>query len=156
MINILFVCLGNICRSPLAEAIFKHKVMERGLSGKIHTDSAGTASYHIGEDPDERSIRIAVQYSIPISHKGRQFHYTDGKNFNYIMAMDASNHRDILHEIAERHEGLYLMRDFDPEGKGEDVPDPYYGGDEGFENIYRILDRSLEAFLDFIVEKHQL
>lgn len=155
MINVLFVCLGNICRSPLAEAIFVHKVKSAGLDGHIKSDSAGTGAYHIGCDPDARSIAVARKHNIPISHKGRQFHYLDGENFDYIIAMDASNHRNIIHELGDKHSGLYRMRDFDPEGQG-DVPDPYYGGDDGFEQVYHMLDRCLEEFLDHVKKEHNL
>lgn len=156
MIKILFVCLGNICRSPLAEAIFKQKVKERGLSEKIDAESAGTSNYHIGEDPDHRTIEVCVRNGIPIIHKGRQFRHPDGKVFDYIMAMDTSNQRNIIHELADKHQGLFLMRDFDEEGKGLDVPDPYYGGTDGFDEVYSILNRSLDAFLDYLIEKHSL
>lgn len=156
MIKIIFVCLGNICRSPLAEAIFNHKVKEKGLQSSIEADSAGTASYHVGEDPDERSIRVSIKHGIPISHKGRQLHHRDGENFDYILAMDASNYRNIIHALSEKPDGLFLMRDFDPSGKGEDVPDPYYGGVDGFEEVFQILDRSLDQFLNFVIQKHEL
>lgn len=155
MLNVLFVCLGNICRSPLAEAVFNHKVKQADLDGKITADSAGTGDYHIGCDPDERSINVALKYEIPISHKGRQFHYMDGKNFDYILAMDEANYRNIIHELGDKHQGLYLMRDFDPEGKG-DVPDPYWSDGDGFEQVYRILDRSIDNFLKFIKKEHNL
>ena len=156
MIKVLFVCLGNICRSPLAEAIFNQKTKENNLSEQIEADSAGTANYHIGDDPDPRSIEVAVRHDVPISHKGRQFHHSDGKKFDYILAMDNANHRDIIHELADRHSGLYLMRDFDPEGKGKDVPDPYYGGKDGFEDVYQMLDRSCDELIQFIKKEHSL
>lgn len=156
MIKIIFVCLGNICRSPLAEAIFQDKVNKKGLQDKISCDSAGTASYHIGEDPDSRSIEVSVKHGVPIQHKGKQFHHSDGNSFDYIMAMDQSNHRNIIHELGYKHDGLFLMRDFDPQGEGEEVPDPYYGGKDGFEHVFQILDRSTEKFLNFIIDKHNL
>lgn len=156
MLNILFVCLGNICRSPLAEAIFNHQVKARGLKDALCADSAGTASYHIGENPDHRSIKVAVDHDVQISHKGRQFTYHDVEQFDYILAMDAANYQDIIHEAGDRPEGLYLMRHFDPADKDGDVPDPYYGGEDGFENVFQILNRSIAHFLDFLVEKHSL
>jgi len=156
MIKVLFVCLGNICRSPLAEAIFNQKVLERDLKGQIQSDSAGTANYHIGQDPDHRSIEAATNHGVPISHKGRQYHFNDAKEFDYILAMDKHNYRDIIHASASKPEGLYMMRDFDPNAKGDDVPDPYYGGKDGFENVYQILDRSIEHFLDFLIKEKGL
>lgn len=155
MIKILFVCLGNICRSPLAEAVFNQKLKERGLENQIKADSAGTGDYHIGEDPDPRSIEVAKRHHVPISHKGRQYAMEDARQFDYILAMDASNHRNIIHTSAAKPEGLYLMRDFEPEDKGADVPDPYWSSEDGFEEVYQILDRSLDAFLEFLMEKHR-
>lgn len=156
MIKVLFVCLGNICRSPLAEAIFNEKIKKLALEDKILSDSVGTANYHVGKDPDPRSIEVAVNHNIPISHKGRQLNLPDGKTFDYILAMDASNYRNIIHSLGYRHEGLFLMRDYDSLGVGEDVPDPYYGGKEGFENMYQMLDRSINHFIEFVKENHAL
>ncbi len=156
MNKIIFVCLGNICRSPLAEAIFQHKINEKGFQSKLSCDSAGTAGYHIGEDPDSRSIEVALKHNIPIQHKGQQFHHSQGEAFDYILAMDQSNYRNIIHELGYKHEGLYLMRDFDPEGKGEEVPDPYYGGKDGFEQVYQMLDRSANELMDFLIAKYHL
>ncbi|MFY0605170.1 MAG: low molecular weight phosphotyrosine protein phosphatase [Cyclobacteriaceae bacterium] len=153
-LKVLFVCLGNICRSPLAEAVFAHKVNNLGLSNKIETDSCGTAAYHIGASPDHRSIAVANQHGIPITHAGRQFETSDAEEFQYILAMDQSNHRNIIHALSYKPEGLYLMRDFDPEGKGLDVPDPYYGENDGFEKVYEMLDRSIDELINHI-RKHQ-
>lgn len=156
MIKILFVCLGNICRSPLAEAVFAKKVKESKLEAQLHGDSAGTAGYHIGDNPDHRTISVAHRHQVPISHKGRKFSHEDGRRFDYLLAMDASNLRDMVHELGYKHEGLYLMRDFDPLQKGANVPDPYYGDDRDFEEVYEILDRSMDRFLKFLIEKHAL
>ncbi|WP_258103704.1 low molecular weight protein-tyrosine-phosphatase [Marinoscillum sp. MHG1-6] len=156
MIKILFVCLGNICRSPLAEAICNAKIKEYGLESSLLTDSAGTSTYHIGEDPDPRSIEVARAHHTPISHKGRQVSSSDKHEFQYIMAMDRSNFQNIVSMLGEQPEGLYLMRDFDPESRGAEVPDPYYGGQQGFEDVYQMLDRSCEELIDFIREKHNI
>ena len=156
MIKVLFVCLGNICRSPLAEAIFSQKIENQSLKGKISTDSAGTAGYHIGENPDPRTVQIAEKYGIPVNHRGQQFTKNHAETFDYLIAMDHSNFKNMAIEIGGEPEKLLLMRDFDPKGKGEGVPDPYYGGIDGFENMYQILDRSLDEFLKFLKEKHDL
>lgn len=156
MKKILFVCLGNICRSPLAEAIFNRKLENEGLSTKLMADSAGTSDYHIGENPDPRTIEIAQKHQTPISHKGQQFKKHHKEEFDYLIAMDHSNLQNMIREMGENPFKLMLMRDFDPKGKGEDVPDPYFGGANGFENVYQILDRSIDEFLDFLRKEHDL
>lgn len=156
MIRILFVCLGNICRSPLAEAIFRQKVVKAGLSDKIQIDSAGTGDYHIGEDPDERTIEVARKNAIPIDHKARQFEKADLQTFEYIVAMDTDNLRNIQdmasQEITSR---IILMLDYHDSGE-VNVPDPYFGGQDGFDNVFSLLDSSLENFLEFLKKEHQL
>jgi protein-tyrosine phosphatase len=159
MIKVLFVCLGNICRSPLAEAIFNHKIKALGLAQKFKSDSAGTSDYHIGELPDERTIKCAVKNGLPINHRGRQVNRTDFRDFDYIIAMDDNNLRNlnnlkVRYNFAEKE--IYLMRNFVPEWQGMPVPDPYYGGEEGFDEIYSILDEAIEGFLEQIKVSHQL
>ncbi|MEQ9467541.1 MAG: low molecular weight protein-tyrosine-phosphatase [Ekhidna sp.] len=156
MIKVLFVCLGNICRSPLAEAILIEKVKKMGLAHKIAVDSVGTANYHVGENPDPRTIEIAEKYGIPVNHRGQQFKKYHQNEFDYLLAMDASNYQNMVKEMGEDPEKLMMMRDFDPDGKGKDVPDPWYGGMNGFEEVYQILDRSADELLNFLKEKHNL
>lgn len=148
-IKVLFVCLGNICRSPLAEAIFKHKLNDRGLTNQIEADSCGTSNYHIGGSPDPRTIANAKKNGVSIDHCGRQLSVDDLAGFDYILAMDSSNFRNIHLVLKdEKHNPkIQMMRDYDPQGKG-DVPDPYYGGEKGFQEVFDILDRSMDGFLD--------
>jgi protein-tyrosine phosphatase len=156
-IKVLFVCLGNICRSPLAEAIFKYKIKERQLERWIEADSCGTSNYHIGGSPDPRTIANATRNKITIDHCGRQLTIEDLKDFDFILAMDASNHKNILSlpgSEAFSHK-VMMVRDYDPHGKGE-VPDPYYGGEKGFQEVFDILDRTLEAFIEALVRKYEL
>jgi protein-tyrosine phosphatase len=154
-INVLFVCLGNICRSPLAEAIFKHKVKQKGWSDLIYADSCGTSNYHIGGNPDPRTIANATKNGIVIDHCGRQFSAADFESFDYILAMDSSNYRNImrLENSSKFGKKVQMMRAFDPNGDG-DVPDPYYGGERGFQDVFDILDRSLENFLITLQREH--
>ncbi|NQZ78967.1 MAG: low molecular weight phosphotyrosine protein phosphatase [Ekhidna sp.] len=156
MKKILFVCLGNICRSPLAEAIFHQKIKEEGLEEYLGCDSAGTANYHVGEKPDPRTIAIANKHGIPVDHQGQQFKRVHGEVFDYLVAMDQSNYNNMISELGGEKDSLLLMRDFDPRGKGEDVPDPYYGGTDGFEKVYQILDRSLDEFMKYLKDTHGL
>ena len=148
-IKVLFVCLGNICRSPLAEAIFKHKLQKKGLERFFDVDSCGTSNYHIGDPPDPRTIANARKNGVSIEHCGRQFIIEDLHHYDYIMAMDHSNLRNILRllEYEGHRDKVMLMREFDPLGKGEEVPDPYYGGEKNFQEMFEILDRSTENFL---------
>jgi protein-tyrosine phosphatase len=153
-ISILFVCLGNICRSPLAEAIFKNKVKQNGLDRMIEVDSCGTSNYHIGGRPDPRTIANATQNGIAIDHCARQLSEDDLRDFDLILAMDESNYRNILRlpNSEEFSAKVMLARDFDPVAKG-DVPDPYYGGERGFQEVFDILDRTLENFLRYLEQE---
>uniref|UniRef100_UPI00404A9C3D low molecular weight protein-tyrosine-phosphatase n=1 Tax=Flavobacterium sp. TaxID=239 RepID=UPI00404A9C3D len=152
MINILMVCLGNICRSPLAEGILRSKL----TSDKYFIDSAGTAGYHIGKQPDLRSIKVAKKHSIDISNqKCRQFSTSDFDTFDYIYVMDMSNYKDIIalapNEAAKQKVQLILNELFPNENV--EVPDPYYVGDEGFEQVFQMLDKSCDVIVQKIKHK---
>jgi len=148
MKRILFVCLGNICRSPMAEAIFNYKISEKGLSDAFESDSCGTANYHIGLSPDHRAIRNLLKNQVPVSHAARQLTEADLDYFDLILAMDQRNYDHItrLPNATTHQHKIKLMRDYDPLETGE-VPDPYYGGDEGFQEVFEILDRSIEMMI---------
>ncbi|WP_194768541.1 low molecular weight protein-tyrosine-phosphatase [Tamlana sp. I1] len=141
MTKILMVCLGNICRSPLAEGILKSKLPAEDFQ----VDSAGTASYHIGSAPDKRSVAVAKKHGLNISNlKGRQFEVSDFDTFDIIYVMDESNYQNVL-KLARNEEDenkvKFILNEVYP-NKNFDVPDPYYGGDEGFQNVYNMLDEA--------------
>ncbi len=139
--KILMVCLGNICRSPLAEGILKSKLD----SNKYLVDSAGTGHWHIGNKPDQRSIEVANNHGLNINNqRGRQFSQKDFQEFDYIFVMDNSNKDNVL-SLAQNDEDkqkVHLILDEIFPNENVDVPDPYYGGDQGFENVYQMLDQA--------------
>jgi protein-tyrosine phosphatase len=162
MINVLFVCLGNICRSPLAEGTFRDLIEKKGLSAKIACDSAGTHGYHIGSLPDRRSRRVAADYGIPLTHQARKLSSDDFANFDYIIAMDESN-LEYIQTQSYRSTGFYpeegrvfLYRDFDEQADSPHVPDPYYDDITAFENVYQIVLRCGENFLEYLIKEHHL
>lgn len=147
--KILMVCLGNICRSPMAEGVLRHKAEQAGKNYEI--DSAGTSDYHIGEAPDLRAIKKMEQYNIDISSlAARQFSKPDFKKFDLILAMDENNYANIL-RLADNDEDrskVKMILDFIYPGERMSVPDPYYGGESGFENVYRLLDAACEKITE--------
>ncbi len=137
------VCLGNICRSPLAEGIMRSKL----ASDDFFVDSAGTANYHVGNSPDNRSIIVAKKYGLDISHlKGRQFNVLDFDQFDQIYVMDESNFKNVI-ALTRNDEDItkvkFILNEVYP-NQNYSVPDPYYGGDEGFENVYKMLDEACD------------
>jgi protein-tyrosine phosphatase len=153
MKKVLFVCLGNICRSPLAEAIFRHKVKAKGLTDIYYAESCGTANYHIGSQPDHRTIRNALKNGVAIDHACRQLCTDDFEKFDEIFVMDQSNYSNALRLAGIHQSKLKMMRTFDPHGKDEEVPDPYYGEEKDFQNVFEILDRSIEQYLLYASSK---
>lgn len=134
------MCLGNICRSPTAEGIFRHLVKEAGLDEHFEIDSAGTSAHHIGDSPDRRATAEAASRGVRLFGAARQFIAGDFEDFDYVVAMDASNAKNMLRlagsgEDADR---LSMLRDWDGHSTDPDVPDPYYGGDDGFREVFDI------------------
>jgi protein-tyrosine phosphatase len=151
-LRILFVCMGNICRSPLAEGIFLHQARELGLSHRFEVDSCGIGDWHIGHEADVRSQAVALKNGITLACRSRQVTREDFDDYDWILAMDHQNERDLrglAHDPETQHAKIRLMRDFDPTAeKGAQVPDPYYGGPDGFDNVYAMLDRACRGFLE--------
>ncbi len=148
--SVLFVCLGNICRSPLAEGVFLHLVEEAGLSDRFEVDSAGTGSWHVGELPDARASLVASEHGVELVSRARQLTDDDLQHFDWVIAMDRENLRNIerMADATGSDAEVRLLREFDPSGEGEDVPDPYYGGASGFENVYEMVHRSCTTLLE--------
>lgn len=157
MINVLFVCLGNICRSPVAEALFMDMVRQKKMQHLFSADSAGTASYHIGKRADSRSIQVAKNNGITITHLARAFSVTDFDKFDLIVAMDKNNLQDI-NKLKPKYAAatVVLMRQFDDQFPLTDVPDPYYCEQSDFQNMYRILDSCCNQLLNELVAKSEL
>jgi len=156
--KILFVCLGNICRSPSAENIMNYLIEKGGLSDKIICDSAGTSSYHIGSPPDGRMAAAAKRKGILLQGKARQFERSDLEEFDLILAMDRSNLRDILYldESGKYKDKVKLMCDFATHHQELEVPDPYYGGRDGFDQVIDLLLDACEGLLEYIVESEKI
>lgn len=136
----------------MAEAVFAHLVNEQGLQDVVEIDSCGTANYHVGDDADPRTIETVRRRGIAINHCVRQLVAADIDDYDYVLAMDRSNYQNITRLATSRNRSkVIMMRDFDPGHAGEEVPDPYYGNQKHFEEVYEILYRSLSGFLEFLV-----
>ncbi|MFN3786305.1 MAG: low molecular weight protein-tyrosine-phosphatase [Thiothrix sp.] len=156
-INVLFVCMGNICRSPTAQGVFENLVREQGLSERIHVDSAGTHAYHIGNPPDKRSQLAALNRGIDISNqRARKVELLDFDRFDYILVMDRANLDDILRLVQrqEQSERVHLFMKFATRWQVDEVPDPYYGGSSGFERVLDMVEDAAVGLLDHIRRYH--
>lgn len=154
-IGVLFICMGNICRSPTAEAVFRHYVESAGLSASILIDSAGTHDYHIGHAPDLRSQHAAEQRGYDMSSlRGRQVESLDFERFDYVLAMDRAN-LAILQYLAPRgcKKQVQLFLDYARHHKEREVPDPYYGGEQGFEQVLDMIEDAAQALLQHIQQR---
>jgi len=154
MAKVLFICLGNICRSPMAEGLFAHKIAQLGLSEHFSTDSAGMGSWHEGELADARTRAVAQTYGFTLPTRARQIRPRDVSESAYLVAMDESVRQAVAKMMAGRNTSakLVLMREFDPLAKAPDldVPDPYNGEKSDFEIVYQMLDRSLDTFINHL------
>lgn len=145
--RILMVCLGNICRSPMAEGVLKHKAVERGIP--IEVDSAGTSNWHEGEQPDGRAMATMREHGIDIGYqRSRPFQVKDFEHFDHILVMDTSNRENVLKlaRTPEDAEKVHLILDFGNAVKGKSVPDPYYN--DAFDRVYELLDYACDAFIE--------
>ena len=159
MLRLCFVCLGNICRSPIGEGVMRHLIERASLADQIEVDSAGTAGYHQGALPDARARAAGRRCGIEVAGRARQFKQADFERFDYVLAMDRSNFED-LEELAASdaaRKKLKLLRSFDPASlAGASVPDPYYGGDEDFDDVVRICLAACTPLLAWLRQEHGL
>ncbi len=158
-IRIQFVCLGNICRSPLAEAVFRAQVERAGLGKHFEIASSGTGDWHVGERADRRMRETAARYGVSLDgHRAAQFTADDLARYDHVFVMDKNNLHDVLYlDEDDEHNGkVRLFREFDPEPDDFQVPDPYYGGRDGFERVYQIVERTARHLLDRLVEEYDL
>ena len=154
IISVLFVCMGNICRSPTAEGVFRHHASEAGLSDRVFVDSAGTHAYHVGEPPDRRAIAAAERRGVSLLDlRARRVSDADFDRFDYIIAMDVDNVAQLQEQGSpEHHSKVRLFLDFSP-GSEQEVPDPYYGGAAGFERVLDLVEDASRGLLETLFKE---
>ncbi len=159
-VRVCFVCLGNICRSPTAEATMRQLLAEEELAARIEIDSAGTGDWHVGEPPDRRARTAAKRRGVDVRGRARKVVTKDFAYFDYVIAMDRTNRSDLLRLAPDEAGGekVELFRNYDPDSpRDADVPDPYYGrGDDGFERVLDICEAACRGLLEHIRENHRL
>ena len=148
--RILFVCLGNICRSPLAEGVFRHHLAKRGILDRFDIDSAGTGGWHAGEPADPRARAIAEEHGVTLTSRARKVTRNDFDRFDWLICMDQSNADTLLAEGAPP-EKVQLLLSYDDTVKLLEVPDPYYGGDDGFRTVFRLVDSACQALMESLL-----
>lgn len=156
MIKVLFVCTGNICRSPTADGVFRKMVRNKGLDDQISVDSCGLSAYHVGELPDPRSREMAETRGIDLTDiRSRKITPGDYHQFDYILAMDDGHLRDMRRQApSTRQNRIELFLDYHPTMAGQSVPDPYYGGANGFVHVFDMIEEASARLLDHICQKH--
>jgi protein-tyrosine phosphatase len=157
VVRICFVCLGNICRSPTAEAVMRHLVEEAGLEGRIAIESAGTGDWHVGGARDRRSRAVGAARGIPLEGEAQQFTRADFERFDHVLAMDRANRDELLRLARDERDRakVRLLRSFEPGAPPEaEVPDPYYGGPRGFEEVFDICERACRGLLVHLKREH--
>jgi protein-tyrosine phosphatase len=157
MVKVLFVCMGNICRSPTAEGVFRHKVSEAGLEDQIHIDSAGTIAHHIGHPPDPRAQKAALKRGVDLgSQRARRVSGEDFEEFDLVIAMDSDNHYELEMICPPGYEDrLHMFLKFAQNTRETEVPDPYYGGSGGFETVLDMIEDAAEGLLQHLQEQEQ-
>lgn len=152
MKKVLFICMGNICRSPSAEAVFKKMVKAKGADGEFVIDSAGTHSYHIGSKPDKRSMRVALKRGIDMQHlRARQVAAEDFNRFDYLVTMDEANQQNLRQMFPNAsHDKVVAMMSFAKGSNYDEVPDPYYGEGDGFELVLDLLENASKGLIEYI------
>lgn len=156
MVKVLFVCMGNICRSPTAHGVFEYMLKDQGLVADIEVDSCGTHAYHVGEGPDRRSQEVAEQRGISLEHlRARRVEVSDFEYFDYVLAMDRDNLSILESMCPSQHaDKLSLFLDFAPSRSESEVPDPYYGGPRGFDIVLDMIEVASQGLLDDIRQRH--
>jgi protein-tyrosine phosphatase len=154
-IRILFVCMGNICRSPLAECVFVHKARERGVHDRFEIDSAGTGGWHVGERPDGRMRAVAERNGVTLDGRARQVKRRDFERFDLLVCMDENNRHDLL-DLGAPESKIRPLLTFDAAKQFGEVPDPYYGGADGFNLVYRLVDAACEGLLDHLLAQRDV
>jgi protein-tyrosine phosphatase len=155
VVGVLFVCTGNICRSPTAEGMFRARARAAGLLDRLQVDSAGTHDYHVGEPPDRRAVAHAARRGIDIAGlRARKLRRTDFARFDYVLAMDRGHERLLLRQAGPRKDRVRLYLDFAPELAGRDVPDPYYGEAEDFEHVLDLVEPATAGLIEHIRRRH--
>jgi protein-tyrosine phosphatase len=151
-LRLCFVCLGNICRSPIAEVVMRSLLDENGLADRVHVSSAGTGDWHIGERADKRTLSVLARHGYDGSaHRARQFVAQSIDDCDLVLAMDQTNLATLRRMLrSEDGDKVRLLREFDPDADGTDVPDPYYGGDEGFEDVLAMVEKACRGLLDHV------